>query len=204
LRYYEIIFAEKSEVAKYNTYVQQLQFDGLTYTSGDVVDLLEQFKVVCQEFPFKRTPKPKDLPSRDWAGEDGVDVYIPAMIPVKPYEIEVIFLYVGSEQTIRTDLKGFIDFLYGRIGSDGVNGVNGVNGRVQTGRLAIYNEYVGIGRKDVVVSEVENELFYLTDSDTDAIAKFNIKFSVNDPTTEVSPVTGTVNGVTKVTGLSFS
>ena len=187
----------------YNTYVQQISFDGTTYTQGSVVDLLSAFKIICQEFPFKKNPKPKDLPTRDWAGEDGLDVYVPDVLQVKSYDIEVVFLYVGTEASIRSDLNNFIDYLYGRIGSDGENGVNGADGRVQTGRLAIYNEYVGMGRKDIVVSEVENEIFYLTDSDTDAIAKFKIKFTVYDPTTEVTPTYGTYDGVIRATQLNF-
>lgn len=175
----------------YNTYVQQISFDGLEYTRGSVVDLLSEFNIVCQEFPFKKNPKSKDLPTRDWAGEDGLDVYIPKQLPVKHYDIEVTFLYKGTEAAIRTDLNRFLDFLYGR--NDGAIG----------SRLAIYNEHTGIGRKDVVVAEVENEIFYLTDCDPDAVAKFKIKFTVYDPTTEVTPTYGTYDGRQHCTALNF-
>lgn len=175
----------------YNTYIQQLNFDGIQYTKGDLVDLLKTYKIVCQEFPFKKNPKPKDLPTRDWAGEDGLDVYIPKKMPVKNYDIEVVFLYVGTEATIRTDLNNFIDFLYGR------------NENAVGARLAVYNEHTGMGRKDVVVSEIDNEIFYLTESDPDAVAKFKVKFTVYDPTTEVVPQTGTYDGATSVTALNF-
>lgn len=180
----------------YNTYVQQISFDGTTYTQGSVVDLLSAFKIICQEFPFKKNPKPKDLPTRDWAGEDGLDVYIPEQLPIKHYDMEVTFLYVGTEQTIRTDLNNFIDFLYGRVKGNNAD-------TVQSGFLAIYNEHTGMGRKNIVVNEVENEIFYLTDSDTDAIAKFKIKFTVYDPTTEVTPTYGTYDGVRRATQLNF-
>ena len=175
----------------YNTYIQQLDFNGTTYTKGGVVDLLETYKIICQEFPFNKNPKPKELPTRDWAGEDGVDVYVPTKIPVKHYDIEVEFLYVGTEDAIREDLTGFIDFLYGR--QEGATG----------GRLAIYNEHTGIGRKDVVIAEVKNELFYLTESDDDAIAKFKVKFTVYDPTTDVTPEYGTYSGKKTCTELKF-
>lgn len=180
----------------YNTYVQQISFDGTTYTQGSVVDLLSAFKIICQEFPFKKNPKPKDLPTRDWAGEDGLDVYIPDKLPIKHYDVEVVFLYTGTEAAMRQDLQNFIDFLYGRI-------KGGSGDTVQSGRLAIYNEHTGIGRKDIVVSEVENEIFYLTDSDPDAVAKFKIKFTVYDPTTDVTPTYGTYSGVQRVTELNF-
>ena len=180
----------------YKTYVQQISFDGLTYTQGSVVDLLSTFNVVCQEFPFKKNPKPKYLPTRDWAGEDGLDVYIPDTLPVKHYDVEVTFLYKGTDVAMRTDINNFIDFLYGRIKGNNSD-------TVKSGRLAIYNEHTGIGRKDIVVNEVENEIFYLTDSDPDAVAKFKIKFTVYDPTTEVTPTYGQYNGQRRCTALNF-
>lgn len=179
----------RNTMAIYKTYFQQLSFDGLEYSKGVVVDLLATYKIICQEFPFIKNPKPKDLPTRDWAGDDGLDVYVPQSLPVKHYDIEVTFLYVGNENTIRADLTNFINYLYGR------------NSGAVGSRLAIYNEHTGIGRKDVVVSEINNELFYLTDSDPDAVAKFKVKFTVYDPTTIVLPSYNQQTGV--VTDLSF-
>lgn len=175
----------------YKTYIQQLDYNGIEYKKGEVVDLLKTYKIICQEFPFKKNPRAKELPTRDWAGADGLDVYIPKELPIKHYDMEVDFLYVGSEATIRTDLTAFIDFLYGRnLGAIG-------------SRLAIYNEHTGIGRKDVVVSEIDDEIFYLTDYDPDALAKFKVKFTVYDPTTTVSPTYGTYDGNNVCTDLNF-
>ena len=184
-------------MAVYNTYIQQISFDGTTYTKGSVVDLLKTFNIICQEFPFSKNPKPKDLPTRDWAGEDGLDVYVPETLPMKHYDIDVFFLYVGTENAIRTDISNFIDFIYGRAKAD-------VNDTVQSARLAVYNEHVGMGRKDIVVSEVSNELFHCSESDPDAVAKIKVKFTVYDPTTEVTPTTGVYDGQTVVTELNFS
>lgn len=186
-----------TKMAIHDTYVQQISFDGIAYNKGSVVNLSSAFKIVCQEFPFKKNPKPKDLPTRDWAGEDGLDVYMPEKLPVMSYDMEVTFLYKGTEETMRSDLNNFIDFLYGRIkGNSGDT--------VQSGLLAIYNEHTGMGRKNIVVSEVENELFYLTVSDPDAVAKFKIKFTVYDPTTEVTPVYRKIGGMKVVTQLKFA
>ena len=192
------IFAENYlQMEIFKTYIQQLSYDGTTYTKGSVVDLLKTYKIVCQDFPFKKNPKPKDLPTRDWAGEDGLDVYVPDVIPMKSYDIDVTFLYVGTKTDIRTDISNFIDFLYGRIKADNSD-------TVKSGRLAIYNEYVGMGRKDIVVSDIDNELLYCYDTDPDAVAKFKVKFTVYDPTTVVTPATGVYNGETVVTQLNFS
>ena len=175
----------------YNTYIQQLNFDGITYNKGVVKDLSDAFNIVSEDFPFKKNPQPKDIPTRDWAGEDGLDVYVPKHLPVKSYDIEVTFLYKGTEDTIREDLTNFIDFLYGR------------NANAVGSRLAIYNEHTKIGRKDVVVAEIDDELFYLTQYDPDAMARFKVKFTVYDPTTEVEPVYQNVGGKTTVTNLNF-
>ena len=184
-------------MAIYKTYIQQLSYDGTDYTKGSVVDLLTAYKIICQDFPFKKNPKPKDLPTRDWAGEDGLDVYVPDKIPMKSYDIDVTFLYVGTEQSIRTDISNFLDFICGRIKADNSD-------TVKSGRLAIYNEYVGMGRKDVVVNEIDNEIYYVTDCDPDAVAKFKVKFTVYDPTTDVTASTTTVGTVTTVSNLAFS
>lgn len=169
-----------------------MNYDGTTYSRGTVVSIYDTFHVICQDFPFKRNPKPKELPTRDWAGEDGLDVYVPSSIPMQSYDLEVTFLYKGTDGSIRADISNFIDFLYGKI-----KGKN--SDSVQSGRLAIYDEYVGMGRKDVVVSEVSNDIFLLEESDVEALAKFKVKFTVYDPTTEVTPTrTGSV-----VTNLAF-
>lgn len=192
------IFAENSlQMAIYKTYIQQLSYDGTDYTKGSIVDLLTAYKIICQDFPFKKNPKPKDLPTRDWAGEDGLDVYVPDKIPMKSYDIDVTFLYVGTEQSIRTDISNFLDFICGRIKADNSD-------TVKSGRLAIYNEYVGMGRKDVVVNEIDNEIYYVTDCDPDAVAKIKVKFTIYDPTTEVTATETTVGNVTSVSNLSFS
>ena len=187
---------KKIPMAIYNTYIQQISYNGLAYDKGTVVDLLKTFNIICKDFPFKKNPKPKDLPTRDWAGSDGLDVYVPPILPMKEYDIETSFLYVGTEKTIRTDLSNFIDFIYGRTkGKD--------TDSVQSGRLSVYNEYIGMGRKDVVVSEVENELFSCSDEDPDAIAKMKVVFTVYDPTTDVTPTYGIYDGVKRVTQLNF-
>lgn len=176
----------------YRTYIQQLHFDGKSYTKGPVVDLLDKFKIACMSFPFKKFPEAKELPTRDWSGEDGRDVYIPNEIPMKSYDLEVEFLYKGTEDAIAKDLSDFIEFLYGR------------NFNATGGRLAIYDEHVKMGRIDVYVQSVDNNVYACNDTDTDAIASFKVKFMVENPTTEVTPkYTYSAGGVKTVSDLNF-
>lgn len=188
---------------KVKTYVMQLAFDGITYSHGKVVELLDKFGVICENFPFKLYPEPKELPKRDWLGQHGVDVYVPSTIPMKEYRLDVEFLYVGKDdykagvndtRKIREDINNFIKFLYGRIGS----GVSGDT--VQSGRLAVYNEHTKIGRKDITVNKVDPKLFLCDNSDDEAIARFVVTFDINDPVTDVTP--SETQGV--VTDLTFT
>ncbi len=173
------------------TYIQQLSYDGLTYTKGVVVDLLEKFNVGCEIFPFKVLPEAKELPKRDFPGEDGVEVYIPDKIPMKAYEIEVVFIYKGTEATMQEDLNNFIKFLYGR------------NSNATGGRLAIFDEHVKIGRKDVRCLKVSNDFFYDEDWDDDKLAGFKVTFEVDDPVTEVTPIYSVEQGNKVVSDLTF-
>ena len=164
------------------TYVQQLRFDGTSYQRGEVIELYEAYHIICPDFPFELMQKPKALPTRDWHDEDGLDVFVPAIRRVESYDINVPFFYKGTKSNIRTDIGNFIKFMCGR-------NVDAVGSR-----LAVYNEHTGIGRKDVVVKEIKNEIFYKENFDEDAVARFAITFSVYDPITDVSLSVATVNG----------
>lgn len=155
--------------------IQQLTYDGTTYTSvGNVVDTYKTFKVVCQECPFKLLPEPKEPAKRDWLDEDGEDVYIPTGgFKFKSYELAVKFLYVGKKSAMKQDLKTFVDFLYGR----------NTGGKPL---MAVYDEYTQIGRRGLYVKDVDNELLFHSDSDTDVIAQFKVTFVVTDPVTEIT------------------
>lgn len=172
----------------YKLYIQQIAFNGLSYISGKPIDTLDKFNIVCEDCPFILFPESKELPSRSWAGEDGIDEYIPQELPIKEYDMTIKFLYnktrdgsTVTDDTIRADIKSFISFLYGRIGS----GVSGDN--VRSARLAIWSEDTGIGRKDVRVKKVGNSIFYHTRYDDNVVCEFEITFQVNDPVTDVSP-----------------
>ena len=175
----------------YRTYIQQLSFNGIEYTKGDVIDILNKYNIVCQEFPFVFSPKVKPLDTLDWAGEDGVEVYTPKHLPLEDYDLDAEFICTGSKDDIRQNIVNFINFLHGR-------DKNAVGCR-----LAVYNEYTGIGRKDVIVSEVKNELFFVSDNDPDSVARFSIKFHVYDPVTEVTPTYIDADGDKKVSQLNF-
>lgn len=186
---------------KVKTYIQQLDFNGISYSKGKMSDLLTDFGIIIQNFPFKVLPEAKELPKRDWAGEHGVDVYVPKVMPVKDYKLEIECLYVGKddykaglgdERLIRKDITDFIEFIYGHSKAPGQD----ANNNVQSGRLAIYNEHTKNGRKDVTVSKVDPDLFLCDSTDDECIARFKVTFNINDPVTKVQPVE--TSGVTNL------
>lgn len=178
----------------YNTYIQQIEPNGASYNYGTMKNLISDFNIACQEFPFKVFPSTKELASNNWFDEDGDDVYIPSEMKFEKYDIEVTFLCKGSEASVRQNLQDFASFITGRTKGD-------VSDTVQSPRLAIYDEYVGIGRKDVVVKQIDNKVFYYNESSVDAIAQFVVKLTVFDPVTTVTPVTSVVQGRSVVTSL---
>jgi hypothetical protein len=155
--------------------IQQQTFDGSTYTNvGDVVDTQAIYNVVCQDCPFKHLPEIKELAKRDWNDEDGEDVYIPSDgLKFKAYDMEVKFLYVGTKGDMSQDIKGFIDFLYGK----------NTNG---SPLMAIYDDYTQIGRRGVYVKSVSNDLLSYSDISSDVIAQFKVSFRVTDPVTPIT------------------
>lgn len=160
----------------YRTFIQQLSFDGKKYEKGDVVDIYETFHIAVEEFPFRYIPEAKELPTRDWVDESGLDVYCGGERIFKDYELSVVFLYKGTHETMKEDLQRFIDFLYGR------------NDQSVGFLLAIYDEHVKQGRKNVRLDSIDPDLYLDDDSDAETLARFSAKFHVDDPITEVYPV----------------
>lgn len=188
--------------------IQQQTFSGTTYTNVGVrIDTQAMFGVVCQEFPFKYLPETKDLPKHDWYDEDGDDVYIPSNgLRFAAYDMEVKFLYVGTEADMAGNIKDFIDFICGRINYILVdNVVTKITTNVtQNVMLSVYDEYTKTGRRGVFVKEVSNELLAYDDRNGeyftgyiggvyvenvyvgDVIGVFKVKFRVTDPVYEVT------------------
>ncbi len=161
--------------------IQQQTYNGSQYTNvGTTVDTQAKFRIVCQDFPFRKLPEIKELPKRDWHDEDGEDIYIPTDgYKFKAYDVDATFLYLGTKLTIREDISKFIDFIYGRIDSSGNSSGVGVV-------LAVYDEHTQTGRRGVVVTEVENTLYWNVNFDQDAIATFKTKFKITDPVTDIA------------------
>lgn len=166
--------------------ILQQTFNGNAYMNvGVTIDTQEQFGVVCQEFPFKYLPESKELPKRDWYDEDGEDVYIPKSgLRLAAYDLEVKFLYVGSESRMSANIKDFIDFICGRINYTSKSNKVTIN-VTQNVMLCVYDQYTKTGRRGVFVKEVSSELFAYDDVNSEVIGMFKVKFRVTDPVTDI-------------------
>ena len=166
--------------------IKQQTYNGVSYTDvGDVVDTQSTFGVVCQECPFKILPESKELPTGQWYDEDGEDVFIPLDgLRFEAYDMEAKFLYAGNKSNIASDLKSFIDFIYGRVNI--VNGQKVAINPTKNVALAVYDEYTEVGRRGVYVKSVDDDIFLYDDSDTEAVGIFKVKFRVTDPVTDVT------------------
>lgn len=162
-------------MAFYRTFIQQLQYDGTDYTKGSIVDIFDEFAMGVEKFPFKESPEVKDVAHREWLDEHGRESYIsPDGLFLKDYDLDVDVICYGSLSDLHTRIENFLKFIKG----ENTNG---------SARLAIYDEHVGQGRKDVIYAGNENTLWYNEDCDDDRIARFTIKFHVDDPYTKVTP-----------------
>ena len=149
----------------YAIYFKKMKSDAL------VVDTLDNWGIVCKEFPFKLYGEAKELPSHDWKDEDGDDEYIPSKLPIASYEVEVEFAYKGVMDSANANIKGFLDYLTGRDGSGA--------------ELMVYDTYTKIGRQNVRFVSVGDDVFYRQEEGGDVVV-FSVTFKVNDPVTDIT------------------
>lgn len=150
-----------------NLYIQEISYNGSTYTKGECIDTLA-YNIGISEIPFKFMPEFKEPTVRDWPGEDGVDVYVPETRRLKEYDMEIEFVYRGTQDTIHSDLRSFLSFF-------------------RHSRFAMYDDHTKIGRKDIICKSdfCDVDLFYYEDTDSQSVASFKLKFTVCDPVNDV-------------------
>ena len=137
---------------------------------GVVKDCIADFGMWCASVPFKMAQEAKSLSSRDWKDEDGTDEYVPQVLRMKDYEMDVKFCCKGERDSANATLRRFLDYLTGRDGS-------GV-------MMSMYCDYTKIGRKDVRFVKIDDEAGLVRDEDGDILI-VTITFKVNDPVTDV-------------------
>ena len=140
-------------------------------SGAPVKDFLDNFGMVCTDFPLPSQGDVKDLPKRDWADEDGEDTYIPDTLPLKAYDIKISVCYNGTKGTAMDKLEALIDYL---TGADNYGS-----------RLKIYNAHTRTGRQDVYLSKISNT--ELWQGEDEEILEFDMELHVCDPKTRIVP-----------------
>ena len=159
-----------------NFYIQRMGED----TESDpypVYESVSDLGIWCKDIPFKLFEKVKTPAVRTWADEHGDDEYIPSTgLYLESYTMQVEF---GCKKTstvdnVRLMVGQFLSYLR------------------SSGMLKIYSSYTRIGRQDVRLSSVGNEVTWKTssrvDGGTEEFAIFTVEFKVNDPVSDVAPL----------------
>lgn len=179
----------------YKFYIEQTSFNGTSYTFGRAYDTFTTWKVVCGKTPFRNYGDPKDVATRNWLDEHGEDVYIPADVKLKKFDMEVTFLCNGTEESVKYNVNQFHLFLLGKDSkykSINQGGIEIENTITAVGpRLAIYDEYSNVGWKDVRFKSFSTDGLVMDNGDDEIVLEFKVVFEVFDPFTKVDVVTGT-------------
>jgi hypothetical protein len=147
-------------------------------TGAPVVNLYQQWSIICTKLPQPKMES-KELPTHDFAGEDGEDTYIPSFIPTKPYDSILEFEYVGNLDSCYNNIYlGFLKYLRGNAPT--TNDYDSIT----EGGFKIYDRHNLIGRQKVYLKSFDPEdLVHLTDGDH---LIFKLTFRFTDPTTDIT------------------
>ena len=145
----------------YKVYIKQEK------SGASVVETIEDFGLYCVDIPFKPAGDVKDIVSRDWKDENGVDEYIPADgLKMSAYEIDVKFGYKGDKLGANKAISSLMSCL-------------------TAGYVSIYDTYTGIGRQKVRLVKLNDNAELVRDDDGDILI-FSVTLKVCDPITNIS------------------
>ena len=95
----------------YKVYMQK-EGDG-----APLKETIAAFGMYCMSIPMSVGDGIKALSERSWAGEDGLDTYVPGRLSLEAYTIKIKFGYKGAKYGANPKLKEFVDYLTGADGS---------------------------------------------------------------------------------------
>ena len=108
----------------------------------------------------------KEVSSRDWKDENGVDEYIPTDgLKMSAYEIDVKFGYKGDKFGANKAISSLLSLL-------------------SSGYVSIYDTYTGIGRQKVRLVKLNDNAELVRDEDGDILI-FSVTLKVCDPITNI-------------------
>lgn len=165
-------------------YIEQISYNGETYTRGTVRDTYATWSIVCSKSPFKYADA-KDVATRNWLDEHGEDVYIPSDVKLKKFDAEFMFLCNGTEANVKSRVKAFLRFLMGKSWKNSQGNTISATGS----RLVVFDEYNGFGWKDMRFKSFSTDGLVMDNGDSEVILEFKVVFEVFDPFTEITVAT---------------
>lgn len=162
----------------YNIYMQKEK------SGSPVKNIIDDFDMQCADIPFRLIPEVKPLTERNWAGEDGKDVYVPKKLSVSAYTMKIKLCCKGEKYSANDKIQKLLEYL---TGSDG----SGVY-------MKLYCDYTKIGRQDVRFTKMPDEAVLVRDDMNGDILVFTVEVSVDDPVTSIAPATDATGNITKL------
>ena len=127
----------------------------------------KEWNIWIKSVPFKVFPDMKDIPSRDWVDESGIDEFLPNTPFYKAYEIDCQFVYIGAYESANTQIKSFLKYL------------------AEGGFFKFYDTYTKIGRTNIRYVSNDEDIFYRREGNDD-IVQFKVTLKVNNPITDIT------------------
>ncbi len=140
--------------------------------SSTVVDSVRDFGMYCKEVPFVMYGEAKELTSVDYKDEDGEDEYIPLVLPMKSYTMEVTFAFKGDRDAANKAIKDMVAYLTGRDGAG------------EGAEFDMYSTYTEIGRQKCRFVSMSNDAELIREDGYDILFP-KLTFKVNDPVTDI-------------------
>lgn len=129
------------------------------------IDLQASWGIVCTNFPFIVGAKVKNVAEENYFDETGSYIFFPETPYHEAIEFNVRFAYKGAKDSANANISAFINYISGT-------------------EIAIYNEFMGMGRQRCWVTESSFSDRFYRDKNKD-IVEFEIKFKCNDPMTNI-------------------
>lgn len=136
-------------------------------SGASVVETIERFGLYCVEIPFKPVSDVKEVVSRKWYDEDGLDEYIPTDgLKLSDYDIDIKFGYKGDKFGANTAVNSLVSYLL-------------------EGYVSLYDTYTKIGRRHVRFVKLNDNAELVRDDDGDILV-FSVTMKVCDPKTNIT------------------
>lgn len=140
--------------------------------SSIVKDSVRDFGMYCKDVPFTMFGEAKDVVSDNFTDEDGEDEYIPSVLPMKAYTMEVTFAFKGNRDSANKALRSFVEYLTGR------------DKNSEGAEFDMYSTYTEIGRQKCRFVSISNDADLVREDGYDILFP-KITFKVNDPVTDI-------------------